>query len=663
VTSALSTSESERGNEPARPAAEAGDPLVEIDDLAVTFRRGAVDLPALRHVSLEIGRGEILGIVGESGSGKTVLGLSILGLLRAKPDPRVTGAVRVLGVDMVTASDSARRSLRRSSLGAIFQDPMTSLNPTMRVGKQLEEVTHSADEAMSLLDAVGIPDARQRLKAFPHELSGGQRQRVMIAMAIAGNPSLVIADEPTTALDVTVQAQVLSLILELRDRINCSFVLVTHDLSVAAQVADRVAVLYGGRLVELGETGDVLSTPLHPYTVGLLHSRISLDASRRQPLATLPGQPPDPRRLPPGCPFAPRCPIAVAACDEALPELVSSAAGSSEAACIRLDAAQEVLAGTGASTPWPASKPARDTPRLSLRGVTKTFTIRAGLTSRHQIHALRGIDLDVYPGESLAVVGESGCGKSTLLRVIAGVVEADSGSAEIRSPSRPQMVFQDAGASLTPWRSIGELISERLRNDGVARSKLTEPLADTLRLVGLDPELARVKPGQLSGGQRQRAAIARAVVVPPSVLLCDEPTSALDVSLAATVLNLLGRLRRQLHLSVIFVTHDLAAARIVADRIAVMYLGEIVEIGPAEQIVAEPWHPYTKALIAAVPEVAHRGSPPVRGDPASPAHIPAGCPFHPRCPEAIDACREVVPPLAALDESERLVACIRAGEE
>ena len=281
--------------------------------------------------------------------------------------------------------------------------------------------------------------------------------------------------------------------------------------------------------------------------------------------------------------------------------------------------------------------------------------------SRQAVHALRGVDLDVFAGECVAVVGESGCGKSTLLRAVTGLTPVDEGSIATRSSSPPQMIFQDAGASLTPWLRVGELIEERLRNEGHHRSARSERVPEVLSLVGLDADVAKAKPGQLSGGQRQRVAIARAIAVPPGLLLCDEPTSALDVSLAGTVLNLLGELRRKLELSMLFVTHDLAAARIVADRVAVMYLGKIVEIGPVNEVIARPAHPYTRALVAAVPELAGHAGTAIKGDPASPMHIPSGCPFNPRCPEAVDECRRQVPELRGLNSDHgRLVSCIRA---
>ena len=639
--------------------ASATAPVAEVEDLHVTFQRRGAAVRALRGVSLDIRPGEILGLVGESGSGKSVLGLSLLGLLPSDPPPEVTGGVRVCDVDVLRVDDATRRDLRRRHLGAVFQDPMTSLNPTMRVGRQIAEAAGSEAEALRLLDAVGVPEAKRRLRAYPHELSGGLRQRVMIAMAVAGEPSLVIADEPTTALDVTVQAQILELLGMLRDETGCSFVLVTHDLGVAAQVADRVAVLYGGRLAEVGTVGDVLGSAAHPYTRGLLRSRLTLAADRDHPLPTLAGEPPDPRHHPPGCAFAPRCPAVVPACEEALPELVPAGRHAGTAACIRLDAVDAVESiDTGR---WPEPDEPLDDGAgtgLALRvtAAFKSFPVGTGFRKKEHLQALRGVDLEVAPGESVAVVGESGCGKSTLLRAIAGLHPVDSGDISFFGGTGAQMVFQDAGASMTPWLTVGELLAEPLRAAGRPKAERQGLIEAALTCVGLPAEVAVAKAGQLSGGQRQRVALARATVVPPRVLLCDEPTSALDVSLAATVLNLLGRLRRELGMAMVFVTHDLGAARVVADRIAVMYLGRIVEIGPAHQVATNPRHPYTRALLASVPGRTRAVA--IEGEPASPLHPPAGCAFHARCHEATPRCEEVDPILSRVPiDIQRRVAC------
>ena len=659
----LESPESEPPVVVATPTAPTGatTPVVSVSDLHVSFVRGGSAVHALRGVSLEVMPGEIVGLVGESGSGKSVLGLTLLGLLPARPRPSISGRAMVCGTDMVQATAEEGRLVRKQHLGAVFQDPMTSLNPTMRVGQQVIEAAGSSAEALRLLDAVGVPEAKRRMRAYPHELSGGLRQRVMIAMAVAGSPSLVIADEPTTALDVTVQAQILQLISSLRDEFGTSFILVTHDLGVAAQVADRIAVLYGSRLAEIGDAEGVLQRPVHPYTSALLRSRLMLECDRSRPIITLPGEPPDPRAHPPGCPFGPRCQFHVDDCDAQLPELelVSTESATPRfAACIRWNDPTREAVEQALAEPWEAvdlGVTGGPPPAVVVKDVVKTFPVGSAF-KKQSLKALRGVTLEVIKGESVALVGESGCGKSTLLRSIAGLQAIDSGSIEFGRGARPQMVFQDAGASLTPWLTIGELIGERLRGEHMSRAERTERVQLALKQVGLPPEVAESKPLQLSGGQRQRAALARATVIPPEVLLCDEPTSALDVSLAATVLNLIGALRRDLKVAVLFVTHDLAAARVVADRIAVMYLGRIVELGPADEICESPSHPYTQALLAAVPDLARR-TVRLSGEPASPLDPPSGCEFHPRCPMAQPSCAHDDAPLVRVGTSGRQVAC------
>jgi peptide/nickel transport system ATP-binding protein len=656
----------------ARAVATVG-PVARIEGLHVGFTRSGKPIEAVRGVDLEIRAGEVLGLVGESGSGKSVLGLSLLGLLPDASQARTSGAVRVAGTDMLAASPQMRRQVRRDSLGAVFQDPMTSLNPTMRIGRQVAEAAGSGAEALRLLRAVGIPEPERRLDSFPHELSGGLRQRVMIAMAVAGDPALVIADEPTTALDVTVQAQVLALLRRLRDDVGCSVLLITHDLGVAAQVADRVAVLYAGRIAEVGPTAAVLQAPMHPYTVGLIRSRLSLGTERGRPLGTLEGGPPDPSAPLPGCSFAPRCALVTAQCREVVPA-AAEVSGHVRACHAEVSQVADLAA---ARPPDPlhapaAAPPQRDgAPVARLATVEKTFRVRSGRGRRTRLAALRRVSLDVRAGESVAIVGESGSGKSTLLRVLAGLETHERG--DVAVGPRPQMVFQDAGASLTPWLTVGELLDERLRTERPAgtRAARRERAMAALDRVGLPAVVYDARAGELSGGQRQRVALARAVVVPPDVLLCDEPTSALDVSLAATVLNLVQSLRHELGIAVLFVTHDLSVARVVADRIAVMYLGRIVEIGAAEELIRAPKHPYTKALLAAVPDFGVTPAP-LDGEPASPLSPPSGCAFHPRCPLADHGCADqgLDVPLERLrhgaealaDADERRVACIHPKE-
>ena len=560
-------------------------PVLQVTDLHVRLNRAGTSVHAVRGVDLTVQPGEVVGLVGQSGSGKSVLGLGVMGLLPSSAQPEVTGGVQLAGTDMLAATDRTRREVLREHVGAVFQDPMTSLDPTMTVGNQLREVSRGDDHSIELLESVGVPRAADRLRAYPHQLSGGLRQRVMIALAVARRPALILADEPTTALDVTVQAQVLELLLQMRDDLGCGIVFVTHDLGVASQVCDRVAVMREGTVVETGQTDAVLHDPVHPYTQGLLASRISLTTPRDRPLAVRPEH----------SAHAPRRHGAT----------VTPAAVPGGAVAVGADGVIDTEVGVdrSESSPppvWPEVL-LGDEVAVRVSGVQRTF--RSGpVWRRRELRALRGVDLELRRGESVAIVGESGCGKSTLLRIVAGLERTDAGSVELVGSGGAQMVFQDAGSSLTPWLPVGTLLDERLRAHlgPTTRSERSDRVRDALRAVGL-PDVEGARPAQLSGGQRQRVAIARAIIVPPTVLLCDEPTSALDVSVAATVLNMLGRLRRELQMSMLFVTHDLAAARIVADRIVVMREGEVVESGPADEVSSRPSHPYTRELLDAVP--------------------------------------------------------------
>jgi peptide/nickel transport system ATP-binding protein len=483
----------------------------------------------------------------------------------------------------------------------------------------------------------------------------------MIAMAIAGEPQLIVADEPTTALDVTVQAQILDLLSKLCAELGSSLLLITHDLAVAAQVSQRIVVLYGGRIAEVAPTEELLGAPRHPYSAALLRSRLDVEMDRSRPLPTLDGDPPDPRELPPGCPFAPRCAFAKPECEHGLPPLREAGGPEHRDACIRSDDL-DLRPRRVELEPWrrpeidPTAPPALVAEELCVAAPGST-----PWSKRRGVQILNGVDLRIASGECVALVGESGSGKTTLVRAVAGLMDANDGRLELSDPS-PQMVFQDAGSSLTPWLSCSQLVEERLRALGVGRAERTRRLDEVFSQVGLPAWASDARPAQLSGGQRQRVAIARAIVAPPRLLLCDEPTSALDVSVAASVLNLIGRLRRELDMAILFVTHDIAVARLIADRIAVMYLGRIVETGPAAEVIAEPVHPYTQALISSLPgtggdRVELSGSPPSLFDP------PSGCSFHPRCPEARPGCAERKPHLHRLADPAHAVDCVLAGEE
>lgn len=576
-------------------------PIAQVDDLSVMFKRKGQHVHALRGVSLDLMQGEVMGLVGESGSGKSVLGSTLLGLLPASVGS-ISGRAQVDGVDMIRGGEAARRRARRISLGAVFQDPMTSLNPTQRVGKQLHEVTGSDAESIALLESVGIPFAAQRLQSFPHELSGGLRQRAMIAIALAGQPKLLVADEPTTALDVGVQAQILELLGGLCRRLSLAILFVTHDLGVASQIADRIAVMYGGRLAEVGASADVLVRPRHPYSAALRASRLTLNTDRVRPISAIDGEPPDPTDPQDACPFGSRCSFHAPECDLGLPVLGPVLTTGTQTACVRARVLPDDLSPPSTdSCDWPAlAPPSESTVLLAVEGARKVYRLGRGRAAS-QVVALDGIDLTVSRGEAVAVVGLSGSGKTTLLRSIAGLEQLDSGTVTHPGASDPQVVFQDVGSSLTPWLSIGHTIGERLRRLNCSPAERQRRVDEAMRQVGLAAHLGRSRPAELSGGQRQRAAIARAIVVPPSLLLCDEPTSALDVSTAATILNLLRRLRHELELALVFVTHDLAAARLVGDRIVVMEDGRIVEEGAADAVTHQPSHPLTRRLLDSLP--------------------------------------------------------------
>jgi glutathione transport system ATP-binding protein len=630
-------------------------PVLEVDSLEVSFPGETGRVHAVRGLSYAVGHGEVLGIVGESGSGKSVSSLAVMGLL--PPNAAVSGSVRFRGRELLGLPDKQLSAIRGRRVAMVFQDPLSALTPVFTVGDQVAEALLTHDRGLSsrdarrraveLLDLVGIPDAANRSRAYPHEFSGGMRQRVVIAMAIACDPDLIIADEPTTALDVTVQAQVLDVLRTARDVTGAGVVLITHDLGVVAGFADRVMVMYAGRAVETGPTDAVYAHPRMPYTLGLLRAVPRLDAATR--LVPIEGHPPSLADLPAGCPFAPRCPMVVDACRTTEPEL-SLVDDGQYAACLR---SKEIVADDVVTELRPARLDRRERIVLSVHDLTKTFPITKGGVLRRRVgavHAVDGVSFDIAEGETLGLVGESGCGKTTTLMEILGMAKPRAGHVEIlgrvtheldkaaRKALRAevQVVFQDPVASLDPRLPVADIIAEPLRVHGHDRAAARARVAELLELVGLGQEHAHRFPGEFSGGQRQRVGIARALALQPKLLVLDEPVSALDVSIQAGVINLLDELKAKLGVAYLFVSHDLSVIRHIADRVAVMYLGRIVEIGAADEVLAAPLHPYTQALLSAVPIP----DPPVErrrerivltGDLPDPAHPPAGCPFHTRC--------------------------------
>jgi peptide/nickel transport system ATP-binding protein len=597
-------------------------PLLEVRNLSVTLPVGERKLHAVRNVTFTLERGEALGVVGESGSGKSMTSLALMNLL---PRNAIREAdVLRLGEHDLLAMDRQEfsRSLAGKRMAMIFQEPMTSLNPVYTIGQQIMEMTlpgaaRSAkdirDRAIYLLERIGIPDAGGRLKQYPHELSGGLRQRVMIAMMLMNEPDLLIADEPTTALDVTVQASILKLLMELRKELGMALILVSHDLGVVSQSMDKIAVMYAGELVETGPVADVLGAPQHPYTQGLL---ASIPAAREggARLPSIPGTVPALFALPEGCVFAPRCIHVQPQCRTIRPP-VQSAQNDHLYRCVMTPDSQRLSLAKPPSAHTSTAKPSPDT-LLSARHVGCTFTIRAGLLAKaRSLTAVDDVSLDIAEGEIVALVGESGSGKSTLARILLGLQAPDTGEVLIAGTpvqSVPpferaklvQPVFQDPYSSLNPRKTIGQSIGRPLELHGqdspAERKKIVE---QTMELVGLPKRLFNNYPSQLSGGQRQRVAIARAIILKPKLLICDEPTSALDVSVQAQILNLLLDLRDELGLSYLLITHDLAVVDCVATRIAVMHRGKIVELGNKDDILSSPGHPYTRTLLGSVLKV------------------------------------------------------------
>ncbi len=646
-------------------------PLLEVTNLSVTFRSAAGPVAAVRSLSYRMEPGEVLGLVGESGSGKTVSSLAVMELLPG--NAHVAGSVRFKGRELVGRSDKELSEIRGRGISMIFQDPLSAFTPVYRIGDQIAEaiLVHervSADaagrRAVELLDMVGIPNAPQRASAFPHEFSGGMRQRAMIAMAIANRPSLIIADEPTTALDVTIQAQILELLRTAQQVTGAAILLITHDLGVVAGLADRVAVMYAGKLVETGAVDDVFYAARMPYTLGLLGSIPRPDVKRTQPLTPIEGNPPSLIDLPPGCPFTPRCPMRIDRCAEVEPELLAMTASGQDhaAACHR---SQEIEANRMTSADvFPVTAPpaaaAAAIPRearpvmLAVDGLVKQFPITKGVVLRRRIgtvHAVDGITFDIREGETLGLVGESGCGKTTALIEILNLVRPQAGrivvmghdvatltAAERFAIRRDlQVVFQDPTASLDPRMPVGDILAEPLLAHGVAPDERASRVREALDLVGLEAEHANRYPQAFSGGQRQRIGIARALVLKPRILVLDEPVSALDVSIRAGIINLLEHLRAELHLSYLFVAHDLALVRHIADRVAVMYLGRLAELGGVDAVFDAPTHPYTQALLSAVPmpdprKERGRHRVVLEGDLPSPTDPPSGCRFRTRCP-------------------------------
>jgi len=673
------------------------EPLLQIESLQTSFAVAGGIVRAVDGVSIKIEKGQTFALLGESGCGKSMTALSAMRLV-PEPAGRITnGIVRLDGEDLLQLPEVAMRDVRGKRIAMIFQEPMTSLNPVLTIGQQIEEVLvrhkglkgkKAKSRVLELIEAVGIPDPAQRYKEYPHQLSGGMKQRVMIAMALAGEPELLIADEPTTALDVTIQAQVLDLMRQLQKDNGMAILLITHDLGVVSEMADRVAVMYAGQIVEEADRAEFFANPKHPYSKKLFESLPDME-KRGQRLSVISGNVPSLDTEFTGCRFADRCESAWDICHQEIPEWKSGSDGGVR--CFLYDASHKSSQNIPSNaaqikppkTDAPISTESRNADNQSLLHVDDLkvhFPIHKGLLRRvaNYVKAVDGVSLSIPAGHTLALVGESGCGKTTvgkgilqLIRPTAGRVmfgDADLTSlsaSQLRSHrSDVQIIFQDPFSSMNPRMMVADIIEEGMITQGISGdAQAREARVDQLlEQVGLSADVKRRYPHEFSGGQRQRICIARALAVEPKLIICDEPTSALDVSVQAQILNLLKDLQDDLGLSYLFITHDLSVVEYLAHEVAVMYLGRIVEQGLVEEVMQNPLHPYTKALLSAVPaieksgEVTERKVIRVQGEMPSPVNPPSGCHFHPRCEQAMPECKESYPS-ASLSSDSHMTRC------
>jgi peptide/nickel transport system ATP-binding protein len=649
---------------------------LDVANVDVAYRVRGRDRLVLRDVSFGIGRGESYGLVGESGSGKSTMALALMRYLPRNGGVR-SGGIAVDGRDVLGLGGRDLRRLRAETVSMVYQEPGRALNPSIRVGRQVAEVYEIAgldksaalERSEAMLAKVRISDPAGVMRRYPHQLSGGMLQRVVIAMALASEPSLLVLDEPTTALDATVEAEVLDLVAALREEFHSSVLFISHNLGVIARMCDRVGVLYAGELVEEGKAAEVFEQPRHPYTVGLL--RCIPRRGRRKDhgrLDTIPGFLPVPGQVITGCIFAPRCALADDRCRTEAPPPYDIGGGRTSR-CHHHDQAPNLPRDAPLDLQIPTVREVGE-PAVSLRGVSKTFTFLG-----ERLRGLVDVDLDIYPGETLGLVGESGSGKTTLARVLLGLTSPDPGSevdlsgvavaGDARSRSREQvkslqMVFQNPDSALNRRHSVRKLIGRSLhRLAGLSGDALQARLKELITSVRMEERHLPLRPTQLSGGLKQRVAIARAFAGEPQVVVCDEPTSALDVSVQAAILNLLVDLQTREGVTYLFISHDLGVVRYLSDRIAVLYLGRIMELGTAETVFAGPHHPYTEALLSAVPSLdgAHRERIRLDGEIPSAANPPSGCVFHTRCPRKIgDICENTEPRLEETEDGH-LMRC------
>ncbi len=668
-------------------------PLLDISDLRTEIRLREGVVHAVDGVTLQVEAGETLGIVGESGCGKTMTALSIMNLLPTGGSI-AGGSIKLAGQEISTLSEDAMRKIRGNDIGMIFQDPLTSLNPTMTIGRQIAENVslhrevskeQAMDRAVEVLDLVGIPRVRERIKEYPHQFSGGMRQRVMIAMALACEPKLLIADEPTTALDVTIQKQILELIDDLRRRLGMAVILVTHDLGVIAGRADRVAVMYAGKIAEISDTETLFARPRHPYSEALFQALPDKAADAGERLYSIPGIPPDLVNPPAGCRFAARCRYVTDRCRAEEPRLTGEVAGH-EFRCFYPVGPSE-RSGTGRLTGYNQSETKEPVPGpgigdvlLEVDHLVKDYPVTKGAVLQRRVgwlSAVADVNFTIRSGETFGLVGESGCGKSTIGKLVVGLETPTGGSINFqgkdlakstgreyrRERRNIQLMFQDSYASLDPRMRAGTLLREPLVIQGIGnKAEQLKRVDDLLDKVGLPRSAAERYPHEFSGGQRQRLGFARALMLNPHLIVADEPVSALDVSIQAQVLNMMKELQHDLGLTYLFISHDLGVVRYLSDKIGVMYLGKLVEVGPAEEVYLRPAHPYTRGLLDSAPVAdpeaeKKKVTEGVKGELPSAIHPPSGCRFRTRCPRAQAICADVEPPMTPFTGEGHLAAC------